>query len=196
MIPEITFKEFINTLFEYTKTPLKERDWITAHKNILYNNDSYAYTWGEIEDYINRWLIKIPISKLDDEVRTAYDIMDKIVNDWYLLNFDHKGGRVICDENSKHLLIYDIEEFELHTKIREFIYLKAEKIKKEAGAKQYWNVAFEGYLINVGIRSSEFTYEDDVLFQNVKYFKKCWKQQLPPYKALLFLSDQINKKDA
>ncbi len=32
-------------------------------------------------------------------------------------------------------MIYDIEEFGLHTKIREFIYLKAEKIKKEAEAK-------------------------------------------------------------
>jgi hypothetical protein len=57
----------------------------------------------------------------------------------------------------------------------------------------FWNVTFEQYLINVGIRSSEFTYEDEILFQNVKYFKKCWKQQLSPYKALLFLNDEINK---
>lgn len=46
---------------------------------------------------------------------------------------------------------------------------------------------FEKYLINVGIRSSEFMYDDDTLFKNIIYFKKCFEQGLSAYKALLFL---------
>jgi hypothetical protein len=57
-------------------------------------------------------------------------------------------------------------------------------------------ITFEQYLIAVGIRSEEFTFKNDELFHNTKHFKKCWKDGLSPYKALLFLSDQINKKDA
>lgn len=138
MIPEITFKEFINTLFEYTKTPINERGGFTALKNIIYNKVSYAYTWGEIEDYINRWLIKVPISKLDDEVDTAFFIMDKIVDDWYLINYKHEGGRSGYDDEllDTDKNINDFEDFHLHTKIREFIFLRAEEIKKEEEAKQ------------------------------------------------------------
>ncbi len=57
-------------------------------------------------------------------------------------------------------------------------------------------ITFEQYLIVVGIRSEEFTYKNDELFHNKKHFKKCWKDGLSPYKALLFLNDEINKKDA
>lgn len=51
---------------------------------------------------------------------------------------------------------------------------------------------FEAYLINVGIRSSEYTYEDEVLYENIEYFKKCYDYHLSGYKALLFLYDYIN----
>ena len=36
-------------------------------------------------------------------------------------------------------------------------------------------ITFEQYLIAVGIRSEEFTFKNDELFQNTKYFKECWK---------------------
>jgi hypothetical protein len=55
-------------------------------------------------------------------------------------------------------------------------------------------VTFEQYLIEIGIRSKEFTFKNDELFQNTKHFKKCWKSNLSPYKALLFLNDEINNK--
>ena len=46
---------------------------------------------------------------------------------------------------------------------------------------------FENYLIMVGIRSIEYTYTEDELFDNIDYFKKCYKDNLSAYKALLFL---------
>ena len=55
-------------------------------------------------------------------------------------------------------------------------------------------MTFEQYLIEIGIRSSEFTFNNDELLHNTKYFKKCWKSNLSPYKALLFLNDEINNK--
>ena len=51
---------------------------------------------------------------------------------------------------------------------------------------------FENYLIMVGIRSAEYTYEDKVLFENVEYFRRCQKAGLSAYKALLFLHDYID----
>ena len=50
---------------------------------------------------------------------------------------------------------------------------------------------FNRYLIMVGIRSLEFTYTDDELLSNVKYFERCMKRGLSPYKALLFLNDEL-----
>ena len=51
---------------------------------------------------------------------------------------------------------------------------------------------FERYLIMVGIRSHEFVVEDNVLFENIDYFKRCYETQLSAYKALLFLGDYID----
>ncbi len=51
---------------------------------------------------------------------------------------------------------------------------------------------FEKYLIMVGMRSAEFSYEDSVIFDNVEYFRRCQKAGLSAYKALLFLHDYIN----
>ena len=52
---------------------------------------------------------------------------------------------------------------------------------------------FEDYLIMVGIRSSEYTYTDEQIFGNSEYFKKCYKDNLSAYKALLFLYDHLNE---
>ena len=51
---------------------------------------------------------------------------------------------------------------------------------------------FAAYLIMVGIRSAEYTYTDEQLFSNTKYFRKCYNVNLSAYKALLFLGDYIN----
>lgn len=51
---------------------------------------------------------------------------------------------------------------------------------------------FNSYLIMVGIRSIEYTYTDDQLFENVEYFKKCFDANLSPYKSLLFLGEYIS----
>ena len=45
------------------------------------------------------------------------------------------------------------------------------------------------YLIDVGIRSSEYTYERELLRENAEYFKRCWASNLSAYKALLFFGD-------
>lgn len=50
---------------------------------------------------------------------------------------------------------------------------------------------FEQYLIDVGVRSSEYNYDRYELIKHIKYFKKCWKRHLSAYKALLFLCDEI-----
>ncbi len=47
---------------------------------------------------------------------------------------------------------------------------------------------FEFYLIEVGIRSVEFTFSDSELRENILYFKECYDKDLSPYKALLFLT--------
>lgn len=53
---------------------------------------------------------------------------------------------------------------------------------------------FEFYLIMVGIRSLEFTHSDETLSNNIEYFRKCYKDNLSAYKALLMLSDEPNEK--
>jgi len=126
MIPDITFNEFVNNLFDYTRTPLEKRNWLTATKDPLF---TYAYTWAEIEDYINRWLKMVPIDILDIEVKTAFDIMNKIVNAWYLLNFNYTGGRTGYDVDP-YIARLDREEFYLHTKVRELIWKQAREVRK------------------------------------------------------------------
>lgn len=51
--------------------------------------------------------------------------------------------------------------------------------------------AFEKYLIMVGIRSLEYTYTDDQLFENIEYFRQCHREGLSAYKALLFMNDEF-----
>lgn len=52
---------------------------------------------------------------------------------------------------------------------------------------------FEQYLINVGIRSAEYTYSEELLFEHIDYFKKCYKEHLSAYKALLFFGDYLEE---
>lgn len=49
-------------------------------------------------------------------------------------------------------------------------------------------MTFEQFLIDVGVRSSEYSYSREELCENISYFKKCYNQNLSAYKALLFLS--------
>ena len=148
MIPDITFKEFVNNLFDYTKTPLEKRNWLTATKDNLF---TYAYTWAEIEDYINRWLKMVPIDKLDIEVNTAFDIMDKIVDNWYQINFNNPTGRCGYDDDiDPYISKLDWEEFFLHTKVREFIWKQAKGLREieevEQTKKKKEEPKFEKYL--------------------------------------------------
>lgn len=57
------------------------------------------------------------------------------------------------------------------------------------------NCTFQQYLLNVGIRSVEFTYEKEILQQNIPYFKENWKQNISEYKALTFLHFHLNNND-
>lgn len=50
---------------------------------------------------------------------------------------------------------------------------------------------FENYLINVGIRSAEYTHDVSTLYDNIEYFRKCFNSGLSAYKALLFLGDYL-----
>ena len=54
-------------------------------------------------------------------------------------------------------------------------------------------MSFEKYLIEVGIRSIEFTYSQKKLNENIEYFRFCKKKGLSPYKALLFLTDHLKE---
>lgn len=51
---------------------------------------------------------------------------------------------------------------------------------------------FEKYLIRVGMRSLEYGYTDEQLYDNLDYFKRCQEFGLSAYKALLFLDPYIN----
>ena len=57
-------------------------------------------------------------------------------------------------------------------------------------------MSFEKYLIEVGIRSIEFTYSQKKLNENIEYFRFCKKKGLSPYKALLFLTDHLKEKNS
>ncbi|NBL01053.1 MAG: hypothetical protein EOM50_24270 [Erysipelotrichia bacterium] len=139
MIPEKTFEEFANNLFGYTKVPLESRGWITAKENKQF---SYCYTWGEIEDYISRWLEKVQASRLDDEVNQVFKMLNNIVDNWYQINFNNPTGRCGYDDDiDPYISELDWEEFELLDRLKEYIYKRAREAK---GIK---TVDFEDYLL-------------------------------------------------
>lgn len=47
----------------------------------------------------------------------------------------------------------------------------------------------------IGIRSLEYTYSDEVLFSqtSINYFRKCYKDGLSAYNALLFLNSHLEE---
>ena len=58
-------------------------------------------------------------------------------------------------------------------------------------------MTLEQYLIDVGIRASDYGHEitedeRNLLKNNVDYFKKCYDKELSAYKALLFFHDYLN----
>jgi hypothetical protein len=58
-------------------------------------------------------------------------------------------------------------------------------------------MTLEQYLIDVGIRASDYGHEiteDErkLLKDNVEYFKKCYENELSAYKALIFFHDYLN----
>ena len=52
--------------------------------------------------------------------------------------------------------------------------------------------SFQNYLLMIGIRSTEYTYTDKQLFENKKFFNECYKHDIGPYKALMFLEHYLN----
>ena len=53
---------------------------------------------------------------------------------------------------------------------------------------------FEVYLINVGDRSHEFTYDISVLHENIEYFRECYSSGMSAYKELIFLDEFLNEE--
>ena len=49
--------------------------------------------------------------------------------------------------------------------------------------------SFECYLIEVGIRSEEYSYTNEQLFKEIEHFRECYEKRISPYNALLFLYD-------
>ena len=47
----------------------------------------------------------------------------------------------------------------------------------------------EQYLIMIGIRSVDFDFSDEQLFEQIDYFKESFKDGQSAYKSLLFLRD-------
>ena len=54
---------------------------------------------------------------------------------------------------------------------------------------------FENYLIMVGIRSLEYTYTDEQLFENIEYFRDCYNRHVGAYYALLLLHDNLTDEN-
>ncbi len=57
------------------------------------------------------------------------------------------------------------------------------------------NKDFNHYLINIGIRSVEFSYDADTLYYNMDYFTKCFENEYSAWKALLYLGDYLRSEN-
>ena len=57
------------------------------------------------------------------------------------------------------------------------------------------NQPFERYLISLGERSTDYAYTLDTLYENLNYFKECWNNNLSTYKALEWLSFELDKEN-
>lgn len=54
-------------------------------------------------------------------------------------------------------------------------------------------IPWELYLIWLGERSVDYSYTKEMLYENIDYFKQCWKNHLSTYKALEWLCFEISK---
>lgn len=55
-------------------------------------------------------------------------------------------------------------------------------------------VTWEYYLIWLGERSSDYAYTKEILLENLDYFRKCYSNHLSTYKALEWLSFELDNK--
>jgi len=53
---------------------------------------------------------------------------------------------------------------------------------------------WELYLLWVGERSTDYAYTKEMIYENREYFLKCWMNHLSSYKALEWLSFELNKE--
>lgn len=54
--------------------------------------------------------------------------------------------------------------------------------------------SFEQYLIYLGIRSVDYNYTKETIFENIEYFRKCHKDGLSEYKSLEFFNYHLETK--
>jgi len=108
--------------------------------------------------------------------KELYDLRKENNAQWYAYGSELSPGQMIAKEKE---LEDKIIELEIEAKIE----LPLTSFGK-----------FKHYLINVGIRSSEFTYTPEQLFANIDYFKDSYEKHLSVYKALSLLDDYLNKK--
>jgi len=55
--------------------------------------------------------------------------------------------------------------------------------------------SFEFYLLRVGEKSKDYAYPIETLYRNIEYFRECHKDNFSPYKALEFLTYEIDKNE-
>ncbi len=49
--------------------------------------------------------------------------------------------------------------------------------------KNIWE-SFEFYLIVLGLRSTDYSYPPEMIFEHINYFKRCWEDHISCYYAL------------
>lgn len=73
--------------------------------------------------------------------------------------------------------------------------MSKDKNKQVQNDNDFYTLLYTGglgrYLIMVGIRSLEYSYDDEVIFAHIDYFKRCKDFGLSAYKALLFFDDYL-----
>lgn len=55
-------------------------------------------------------------------------------------------------------------------------------------------VSWEYYLLVLGARSIDSAYNLPEIYNNIEYFKNCWQNHISQYKALEFLSFELDNK--
>ena len=55
-------------------------------------------------------------------------------------------------------------------------------------------MTFQQYMFILGTRSVDYKYTSDVIFENIEYFKGCWRDDLSAYKALEWFYFHLDDK--